>query len=70
MNSPYVFVPYLEEGEIDLDHLERLLKQALSSVETDQVAKKQLFSESNFRKCIRINDFLRCGNRKYPDLYQ
>jgi len=60
-NSPFPFIPYLEEDEIDVDDLEKVLKQALIDVEGDQVAKKKLLKDSNFRKCIRIYDFLRYG---------
>lgn len=60
-NSPFPFIPYLEEDEIDVDDLEEVLKRALISVEGDQAAKKRLLKDSNFRKCIRIYDFLRYG---------
>ena len=60
-NSPFPFIPYLEECEIDIDDLEMVLKQALINVEGDQAAKKKLLKDSNFRKCIRIYDFLRYG---------
>lgn len=60
-NSPFPFIPYLEECEIDIDDLEMVLKQALINVEGDQVAKKKMLKDSNFRKCIRIYDFLHYG---------
>lgn len=60
-NTPFAFIPYLEESEIDVDELEMLLKRALVNVEEDQTAKKRLLKDSNFRKCIRIYDFLRYG---------
>ncbi len=58
-NSPFPFIPCLEEDEIDVYDLEKALKQALIDVEGDQAAKKKLLKDSNFRKCIRIYDFLR-----------
>ena len=58
-NSPFPFIPYLEEAEINVDDLEKVLKQALVNVEGNQAAKKKLLKDSNFRKCIRIYDFLR-----------
>ena len=60
-NSPFPFIPCLEEDEIDVDDLEKALKHALIDVEGDQAAKKKLLKDSNFRKCIRIYDFLRYG---------
>ncbi|WP_165172258.1 SIR2 family protein [Adlercreutzia sp. ZJ242] len=69
-NSPFAFIPCLEEHEIDVDDLEGLLKQALVDVESDQDKKKVLLKNSNFRKCIRIYDFLRYGDRKSPSLHQ
>ena len=60
-NSPFPFIPCLEEDEIGVDDLEKVLKQALIDVEGDQAAKKKLLKDSNFRKCIRIYDFLRYG---------
>ena len=60
-NSPFPFKPCLEEDEIDVDDLEKVLKQAFVDVEDDQAAKKKLLKDSNFRKCIRIYDFLRYG---------
>ena len=65
-NSPFPFIPCLEEGEIDVDDLEAVLKQALGDVEGDQGAKKKLLKDSNFRKCIRIYDFLRYGKSEVP----
>ncbi len=58
-NSPFPFIPCLEEAEINVDDLEKVLKQALVNVEGNQAAKKKLLKDSNFRKCIRIYDFLR-----------
>ena len=58
-NSPFPFIPCLEEDEIDVGDLEKALKRALIDVEGDQAAKKKLLKDSNFRKCIRIYDFLR-----------
>lgn len=60
-NSPFPFIPYLEEGEIEVDDLEKVLKQALINVENDRAAKKMLLKDSNFRKCIRIYDYMRYG---------
>lgn len=60
-NDPFAFIPYLEENEINVDDLENLLKQALTNVKEDQTAKKKLLKDSNFRKCIRIYDYLRYG---------
>lgn len=64
-NSPFAFIPCLEEHEIDVDDLEKLLKQALMNAKSDQ-AKKKLLKDSNFRKCIRIYDYLRYGRQEVP----
>lgn len=58
-NNPFPFIPCLEEDEIDVNDLETVLKQALVDVEDDRIARKRLLKDSNFRKCIRIYDFLR-----------
>ena len=60
-NSPFAFIPCLEEDEMDVDDLEELLKQALIAVEKNQSAKRKLLKDSNFRKCVRIYDYLRYG---------
>ena len=57
--SPFAFIPYLNEDEIDVDELESLLKQTLVDASEDQSAKQKLLKDSNFRKCVRIYDFLR-----------
>ena len=60
-NSPFAFIPCLEESEMDVDDLEELLKQALVAVEKDHAERKKLLKDSNFRKCVRIYDYLRYG---------
>lgn len=60
-NSPFAFIPCLEEDEINVDDLEALLKQTLVVAGKDQTAKKKLLKDSRFRKCIRIYDYLRYG---------
>ena len=65
-NTPFAFIPYLEESEIDVNELEMLLKRALVDVGEDRAAKKRLLKDSNFRKCIRIYDFLRYGKQGVP----
>lgn len=55
----FVFVPYLEEGEIDVDELEAMLKGALQPLMESPDDKLSLLKDSYFRKCVRIYDFLR-----------
>lgn len=65
-NSPFAFIPCLEEDEIDVNGLEQLLKQALIDAGEDRAAKKSLLKDSGFRKCIRIYDYLRYGKQEVP----
>lgn len=55
----FYFIPQLHDDEIDADELERVLKSALLSTEDGSDERKALLKESNFRKCVRIYDFLR-----------
>ena len=60
----FYFIPQLYDDEIDVDDLERVLKNALLATEDDSDARRALLKESNFRKCVRIYDFLRYAPRK------
>ena len=59
--TPFAFIPCLSEEEMNVDDLEELLKQALINAEDDPAKKKALLKDSNYRKCVRIYDFLRYG---------
>lgn len=65
-SKAFGLIPYLEEGEIDVDELESMLKQELIAVESQPTEKKALLKDSNYRKCIRIYDYLRYGNDGAP----
>lgn len=60
----FYFIPQLYDDEIDVDDLERVLKNALLATEDGSDARRALLKDSNFRKCVRIYDFLRYAPRK------
>lgn len=58
----FYFIPQLQDDEIDVDELEAVLRGAIlvtgaGSPEREGLLKKN----SNFRKCVRMYDFLRYG---------
>lgn len=57
--SPFPFIPYLDEDDIDVDELEALLKERLVKTQADSGGKAVLLKDTYFRKCVRIYDFLR-----------
>ena len=59
--EPFPFIPYLEEDEIDIDSLESVLKAALSTSEGQDYDHNAMLKNSDYRKCVRIYDFLRYG---------
>lgn len=63
-------IPYLNEDELDVDELEQLLRNELKTVEDNADEKKRLLKDTDFRKCIRIYDFLRYRNKEASDLLQ
>lgn len=60
----FYFIPQLRDDEIDVDELEQALKSALLATEEGSDERRALLKESNFRKCVRIYDFLRYAPRK------
>jgi hypothetical protein len=60
----FYFIPQLYDDEIDVDDLERVLKSALLATEDGSDARTVLLKESNFRKCVRIYDFLRYASKR------
>lgn len=60
----FYFIPQLYDDEIDVDDLGRVLKSALFATEDGSDERRALLKESNFRKCVRIYDFLRYAPRK------
>lgn len=60
-SQPFGFIPYLYDEEIDAGDLGDLLKRALLATEERLAERKALLKDSNFRKCVRMYDFLRYG---------
>lgn len=60
---PFAFIPYLYDWEIDADELGDLLKRTLLSTGEGTPERRSLLKDSNFRKCIRIYDFLRYAEK-------
>lgn len=60
----FYFIPQLRDDEIDVDELEQALKSALLATDEGSDERRALLKESNFRKCVRIYDFLRYAPRK------
>ena len=56
---PYVFIPSLPDERIDVDELGVLLKTAISETREGSEERRDLLKNSDFRKCVRIYDFLR-----------
>lgn len=61
-------IPYLNEDEIDIDELELLLRDELKANDTNKETRKTLFKDTNYRKCIRIYDFMRYREKDTLDL--
>ncbi len=59
----FYFIPQLADDEIDVDELEKTLRDALLATEEGSDKRKQLLKNSYYRKCVRIYDFLRYGSR-------
>lgn len=55
----FYFIPQLHDDEIDANELERALRDALLATREGSEEHRALLKESNFRKCVRIFDFLR-----------
>ena len=68
--SPFHLVPYLEEREIDVEELEKMLKEALTATEEKSEERMTLLKDTDYRKCVRIYDFLRYKKQEAPDLHQ
>lgn len=66
VDSVFKFIPYLEEDEIDVGDLEALLKDSLAGSSDGSETRKGLLKDSNYRKCVRIYDFLRYGHKEAP----
>lgn len=65
------FIPYLSEDEIDVDELGRFLRSKLVQEDgTHHPDRITALKNSDFRKCVRIYDYLRYGKRKSSDLCQ
>lgn len=60
----FYFIPQLNDDEIDVDELEQALRKALLATEEGTDSRRRLLKESNFRKCVRIYDFLRYAPKK------
>lgn len=58
-NAPFHFVPMLHDDEIDPDELGDTLKDVLISTEEGSEERAMLLKNTDFRKCVRIYDFLR-----------
>lgn len=52
-------IPISEEGEIDVDELGLRLKQRIEQTQPGSSERGALFENANYRKCVRIYDFLR-----------
>lgn len=68
----FQFVKYLDEEEIDIEKLGAYLKKMLTGAdgEKDLRLLERDTYKSEFRKCVRIYDFMRYGKGKPPGLHQ
>lgn len=62
-DAPYALIPFLHDDEIDVDQLGLLLKRGLLSTEEGSEERRCLLKDSDFRKCVRMYDFLRYFGR-------
>lgn len=53
---------YPKDAMIDVDELGDLLKRAILEAEDRPSERLALLKDSNYRKCVRIYDFLRYAN--------
>lgn len=60
----FYFIPQLEDDEIDVHELEEALGNALLATREGSEERKALLKDSNFRKRVRIYDFLRYAPEK------
>lgn len=62
-DMPFHFIPMLHDDEIDVDELGHALKAALLATEKDSSSRMRFLKDTDFRKCVRIYDFLRYSGK-------